>query len=597
LIEVAINAKADVIFTRTWLKDGTINVELSPSCLSDHREAHDIAIQYAELLSRHVAARARSAKGEGERSHGRTVTNRCTGALDAPAVLSVMPSIYIINPASTAPGYHTAEAFADAQGGWTQVADLTVATVAAFVPADWRVRLVDEAVSPVDLTFEADFVAITGKVSQRKRMIELAAEFRRRGRTVLIGGSFASLNPEEMRPHADILVTGEIEQLAPKLFGELASGDWTDRYDGGQADLSSSPLPRWDLYPTHRAVLGALQTTRGCPFNCEFCDVIQYQGRKQRHKRLDQVVAELAGLYAHGFRDVFIVDDNFTVHRRWARQVLEALTRWNDEHATDPVRFLTQASLDIARDADMLARCRAAGLRTLFVGVETVNEESLKETGKRQNLLLPVAEAVSRIVESGIAVEAGIIIGFDHDGPDIFKRLFDFFQTSPLPFLSIGVLTAPAQTDLHKRLTREGRIIGEVWETSAGSPFETNIRPAQMDRDALLRGTKTLAMELYRPELFERRMFNLIESYGLADSAAGSRLPRDASGRGRAFEMIRRISARGKREAAMASNVLRRASQKPATLATVLHFLVRYEQARYVLDHASAREPAEMLSA
>src|SRR5690242_9813985 len=122
-------------------------------------------------------------------------------------VLSAMPSIYIINPASTAPGYYTAEAFADAQGGWAQVADLTVATVAALVPANWTVRLVDEAVSPVDLTFEADFVAITGKVSQRKRMIELAAEFRGRGRTVLIGGSFASLNPEDMQPHADILVT------------------------------------------------------------------------------------------------------------------------------------------------------------------------------------------------------------------------------------------------------------------------------------------------------------------------------------------------------------------------------------------------------
>src|SRR3954462_12369133 len=174
-----------------------------------------------------------------------------------------MPSIYIINPASAAPGYHTSEAFADEQGGWAQVADLAVATVAALVPGDWTVRLTDEAVSPADLTFEADFVAITGKVSQRRRMIELASEFRRRGRTVLIGGSFASLNPEDMRPHADILVTGEIEQRAPKLFGALAAGAWSSHYEGGQADLSSSPIPRWDLYPTDRAMLGALQTTRG----------------------------------------------------------------------------------------------------------------------------------------------------------------------------------------------------------------------------------------------------------------------------------------------------------------------------------------------
>jgi radical SAM superfamily enzyme YgiQ (UPF0313 family) len=236
-------------------------------------------------------------------------------------------------------------------------------------------------------------------------------------------------------------------------------------------------------------------------------------------------------------------------------------------------------------------------VRTLFIGIETVNEESLKETGKRQNLLLPMAEAISRIVENGIAVEGGVIIGFDHDGPDIFQMLLDFFQASPLPFLSVGVLTAPAKTDLHKRLTREGRIIGEVWQTAAVSPFETNIRPARMDRDVLLRGTRRLTTELYRPERFERRMLNLIERYGAADPSATLRLPRDASGRRRAFDMIRRISARGAAEAAMANNVLRQASQKPAVLASVLQFLVRYEQARYVLDHAGAPTAIEMLSA
>src|SRR4051794_8434806 len=508
-----------------------------------------------------------------------------------------MPSLHIINPAQSAPGYHTAEAFADAGGGWTQVADLSVTTVAALAPFGWEVRVTDEAVAPIDLEAPSDFVALTGKVTQRRRMIELASEFRRRGRTVLIGGSFASLNPEDMRPHADILVTGEIEQLAPKLFGDLAAGAWSSHYDGGQADLSSSPIPRWDLYPTDRAMLGALQTTRGCPFNCEFCDVIQYQGRKQRHKNIDQVAAELSELYAHGFRDVFIVDDNFTVHRRWARQVLDLFARWNEEHAADPVRFLTQASLDVARDADLLARCRAAGMRTLFIGVETVNEESLKETGKRQNLLLPLAEAVSRIVENGIAVEAGVIVGFDHDGPDIFKTLLDFFQASPLPFLSIGVLTAPAKTDLHKRLAREGRIIGEVWQVAAGNPFETNIRPLRMDRDALLRGTRKLAIELYRPERFEQRMLNLIDRYGAADPETRSRPARDASGRRRALDMIRRISARGPGEAAMAANVLRQAAQKPAVLAAVLPSLVRYEQARYVLDHASTPASAGMLPA
>lgn len=505
-----------------------------------------------------------------------------------------MPSIYIINPASNAPGYHTAEAFADADGGWTQVADLSIVTVAALVPGDWRVRLVDEALSPVDLSDESDFIAITGKVSQRKRMIELASEFRRRGRTVMIGGSFASLNPDDMQPYADVLVTGEIEQFAPQLFKELATGRWKTRYDCGQADMTSCPLPRWDLYPAHRAMAGALQTTRGCPFNCEFCDVIQYQGRKQRHKTISQVAAELANLYAHGFRDVFLVDDNFTVHRRWAREVLDLLIDWNEKHADDPVRYLTQASLDVAKDSDLLAQCRAAGLRTLFMGVETTNEESLKETGKKQNLLMPMADALNRIVENGIAVEAGVIVGFDHDGPDIFETLLEFFQASPLPDLSVGVLTAPAKTDLYKRLAREGRIIGDAWQTSAGSPFETNILPARMDRETLLRGTNDLAALLYRPDMYERRLLNLIERYGEADTGLVSRAPRDASGRRRAFDMLRRISARGSREAAMINNVLRQASRKPTVLAAVLHFLVRYEQARCVLDYAATLEPAEL---
>ncbi|MDB5581729.1 MAG: Radical domain protein [Bradyrhizobium sp.] len=505
-----------------------------------------------------------------------------------------MPSIYIINPASSAPGYHTAEAFADATGGWTQVADLSVVTLAALVPSGWAVRLVDEAISPADLASDADFVAITGKVSQRTRMIELAAEFRRRGRTVLIGGSFASLNPDDMRPHADVLVTGEIEQLAPKLFADLAAGNWDDRYDGGQADICLSPVPRWDLYPTDRAMAGALQTTRGCPFNCEFCDVIQYQGRKQRHKTIGQVLAELSELHAYGFRNVFLVDDNFTVHRRWARQILEALTEWNHTHADDPVRFLTQASLDVARDADLLDQCRVAGVRTLFMGVETTNEESLRESGKLQNLLLPMNDAISRIVTKGIAVQAGVIVGFDHDGPDIFGTLFEFFQQSPLPDLSIGVLTAPAKTDLYGRLAREGRLIGEVWQTSAGSPFETNIRPARMDRDTLLEGTRQLCTELYLPHFYEKRMLNLIDSYGESDSFPVSNSVRDGgSGRRHVFQMFKRIAARGSREARMVDSILRQASRKPAVLPTVMHFLARYEQARCVLDHFAAPAPSE----
>jgi hypothetical protein len=495
-----------------------------------------------------------------------------------------MPSIHIINPTTSFPSYHTAEFFGD----WVQVADLTIATVAGLVPHGWDIRLTEEAVSPVDLDAPADFVAITGKVSQRTRMIELAAEFRRRGRTVIIGGSFASLTPDDMRPHADILVTGELEELAPRLYADLAAGCWSDHYDGGQADIRLAPLPRWDLYPVGRAFVGALQTTRGCPFNCEFCDVIQYQGRKQRHKTVAQVMAELDLLHHHGFRQVFLVDDNFTVHRKFAHSVLDALADWNSRHADDPVTFLTQASLDVARDDELLAKCAAAGLRTLFVGIETINESSLRETGKKQNLLMPILDAVNRILAHGIAIQAGIIVGFDHDAPSIFASLREFFQVSPLPDLMIGSLTAPRATDLFRRLTAEGRLTGEVWDATAGNPFATNIVPKGMTRGELLDGVARLCCLAYSAPEFERRMLNLIDTYGA--SAPGALAPaRSAASEDRSrlfFSAIRRISALGPDEAAMVSTVLRAAARKPAVLPTVMHFLSRYGQTRYFVDQS-----------
>lgn len=497
-----------------------------------------------------------------------------------------MPSIHIINPRCAAPSYFSSEAFGqNAGGGWTEVVDLAIATVAALVPPGWEIRLTDEDIAPADLDDPAEFVAITGKVSQRRRMVELAEAYRARGRCVLIGGSFATLSPEAMRPHADVLVTGELEELAPRLFADLAAGRWESHYDGGRADIRLAPVPRWDLYPTRQALTGALQTTRGCPFNCEFCDVIQYQGRKQRHKTIDQVLEELAALHRHGFRDVFLVDDNFTVHRRWAREVLTALAEWNAAQA-EPVGFITQASTDIARDTEMLELASRAGMRMLFMGIETTNEDSLRETGKKQNLLLPMREAVGRVVGMGMGISAGIIVGFDHDGPEIFEQLLAFFQSAPLPALNVGVLTAPPTTDLYARLRREGRLQGDDGRTSAGSPFETNILPLQMSQADLLEGTRRLATELYRPSRYLERMRHYIAEFGEANPALLRQPPRSKGRRQgfRGFGFVRR----GPEEAEMLTEILRAAAAKPAVLPSVMHFLGRYEQARHVLDHAAS---------
>ena len=496
-----------------------------------------------------------------------------------------MTSMLVVNPAVGSPGYYTSQAYAGPNGGITQVADLAIVTVAALAPSHWTVRVVDEDLEPADLDDPADFIAITGKVSQRSRMIELAKEYRRRGRTVLIGGSFASLSPDEMRPHADILVTGELEELAAQLFADLEAGSWRPHYDGGKADLRFAPTPRWDLYPKERALAGALQTSRGCPFSCEFCDVIQYQGRKQRFKDIYRILAEMDVLYDHGFRNVFLVDDNFTVARRRAREVLEAISGWNAAHADDPIHFLTQASMDIARDGELLTLAREAGVRTLFMGIETINEASLKGASKPQNLLLPIAESIDRVVSRGLAIQAGVIVGFDQDGPDIFERLADFFDATPLPDLSIGVLTAPAATDLHQRLKSAGRLTGEVWETTAGTPFETNIIPLGMTHQALLEGASWLASELYAPAAYGRRMRRLIDTYvappAISPLRAGKRFRSNP-----ALSSIRRAMARGPAEAKMIADVLRYASGKREVLPSVVHFLGRYEQARLVVDRS-----------
>jgi len=253
------------------------------------------------------------------------------------------PSPYLINPRSDAPFYFGAEVHAAwGFGSTVLLADAALATVAALAPPDFAVTLCDEGISPVDFDTPSEFIGITGKISQETRMIELAREFRRRGKIVIVGGPYASLSPGRLRDECDILVQGEYENIAGKFFSDLRSGVWQREYIGDKPDLRESPIPRWDLYPNHRALSGTLQTSRGCPFECEFCDVIQYLGRKQRHKSPEQVLTELDELYRHGYRIVFLADDNLTVYRARAKELLRAIRDWNDTRTEGRVSFSTQ---------------------------------------------------------------------------------------------------------------------------------------------------------------------------------------------------------------------------------------------------------------
>jgi radical SAM superfamily enzyme YgiQ (UPF0313 family) len=474
-------------------------------------------------------------------------------------------------------------------------------TVAAFVPSDFEITVCEESVTPVDFSKQVDFVGLTGKNTQWHRMREIAREFRARGVCVVIGGPFASLDPDTVRPHCDVLVRGEIEEIAEGLFADLWAGSWKSEYVGTKPDLNRSPLPRWDLYPNGAALSGTVQTSRGCPFDCEFCDVIEYLGRKQRHKSIPQVLAELDQLYRLGYRSVFLADDNFTVYRARAKALLAALADWNGRQPDGPMRFTTQVSIDAAGDPELLRMCADAGIAQVFIGIETPNEEALRIAKKRQNLKRDLAAEIQRFVEHGICVEAGMVVGFDGDDARIFQRQHEFAMDCPVPVFALYALLAPTATPLFARLKKDGRLVDdhEIASDGAAGPWSTNVVPLGMSRSELRQGIRWLARSLYTPEAFEARVTRLLDSYGAAykSSLSGrpgmSTRPVDTDAVALAF----RVSELGSAEEAMVRRLFRRIQQQPEAAFNVISVLARYAQIRHVYqaemrpDAAALRPP------
>ena len=499
------------------------------------------------------------------------------------------PSIYLINPAADFPSYFSAEVYA----GWgfgpaTLMADLAIPTLAGMVPSDFDVRLCDENISPIDFDISADYVGITGKITQWGRMKEIAQEFRQRRKIVLIGGPYASLAPEIVRPHCDILVRGEMEDICEELFSELRNGCGKAEYIGGRPDLVRCPLPRWDLYPNDRAVMGTVQTSRGCPFECEFCDVIQYVGRKQRHKPVTHVLRELDEVYRYGYRNVFLADDNFTVYRTHAKELLAAVRDWNVRQDQGRVRFSTQVSIDAAKDGELLQMCAEAGLTQVFVGIETPNEDSLRETKKHQNLRINLVDQVQRFLDYGISVSAGMIVGFDADGSDIFERQYEFAMSTPIPIFSLGALVAPEATPLYERMAKEGRLVSNGSEV-AGMPWSTNIAPRRMTREQLLGGIQWLCNTLYQTSAFGERVLRFIDKLGKR------RDPRHAEGpwihgimhtvESDSLDLLSHLTQLGQDEAQMWSRIRKGISKKPEAGEFVIPMLIQYAQIRFMYEH------------
>ena len=415
--------------------------------------------------------------------------------------------LYLISPQSDA--HHEYSPLAAAAGGEriTRLASAGIATVAALAPRHFDIVLCDEAVQSVDFETDADVIGLSANVSQAQRALQIADEFRRLGKTVVMGGPHVSLAPELFDGRADSLVVGELEPVAEAFFADMLGGTLQPRYQGAKADLTLSPAPRWDLYPNHLAISGVVQTSRGCPFECHFCDVIQYLGRVQRHKTNEQVLTEIQALYDLGYDYITLADDNFTVYRKRARSLLKAIAEWNGRDGRGYLTFATQMSIDVARDQEILELCNEAGLLNVFVGIETSDPNGLVESKKRQNLKVDLREQCRTIVRAGLRIEGGLIVGFDSDGLSAFQRQLDFAMDLPVGTFAVSVLTAPVATPLYEAMSAAGRIVTD--DESAQFPSAnliTNFRPAQMSREELYVGAKWLICKLMDPANFETRL-------------------------------------------------------------------------------------------
>ena len=306
---------------------------------------------------------------------------------------------------------------------------------------------------------------------------------------------------------ADVVFIGEAEATWPQFLEEWQGGTHKTRYQQSQpTDMTQVPCPRYDLLPSHRYLIGSMQFSRGCPFQCEFCDIIVTFGRRPRLKTSPQVLAELDALHRNGLDLVFIVDDNLIGNKRAIKELLRDVEAWQHAHGY-PLSFLTEASLDLAEDDELMQLMVAANIQCVFIGIETLNEDSLRETKKLQNLRKrggTTLDKVRHIQQNGLEVWCGMIVGFDHDKADIFDAQVRFLKDARIVHAMVGMLYAIPKTPLHARLAAASRL-----DRSDRSEFGTNVVPLNMSRMELCNGYVRVMRELYEPQAYFDRVDSL----------------------------------------------------------------------------------------
>jgi radical SAM superfamily enzyme YgiQ (UPF0313 family) len=381
---------------------------------------------------------------------------------------------------------------------------LGLMTIAALLPQHWNKRLIDtnvERLKDSDLAW-AGVALISGMHLQQEDLIAIVQRCHARGLRTVVGGPItSSLSAATLQ--ADHVVIGEAEDLIAGLAMDLESGTARSVYQAAERPaMEHSPLPDLSLIKMQRYSTMTVQYSRGCPFNCEFCDIIEIYGRRPRTKAVEQVLAELDQLREAGWRDaVFVVDDNFIGNKPRAKALLTAIAGWGEDHGR-PFRYTTEASLNLADDPELLRLMKAAGFTSVFLGIETPDERSLIANHKEQNVRRDMLESIGIIQGYGIEVMGGFILGFDTDREDVFDRLVDFIQKSAIPIAMVGLLEAMPGTQLFRRLRSEGRILSSG--NGNNTDCKLNFLP-RMNAARLVDGYRSVLQRIYACDAYYER--------------------------------------------------------------------------------------------
>jgi radical SAM superfamily enzyme YgiQ (UPF0313 family) len=434
----------------------------------------------------------------------------------ATKVLLVFPKF---NPNS----FWSLAAVCEVRGAKYPAPPLGLITLAALLPNTWSVRLVNrnaEALTAADLAW-ADLVMTGGMLPQRPDAMEVIRQCKALGKPVVLGGPDVTSSPQEFGL-ADFRVLGEAEAVIRDFIAawETGADHGTFEAERFSVDVTTSPIPRFDLLNFDHYLFVGVQYSRGCPFNCEFCDIIELFGRMPRAKRNDQMLAELQALYDAGYRGhVDFVDDNFIGNKKALKQFLPTLEGWQKKHKF-PFQFSTEASINLADDAELLGMMRRANFFTIFVGIESPDPETLKQTQKKQNTRRSIPDSVYRIYKAGFFVIAGFIVGFDSEKGSVAEGLIQCIEDTAIPVCMVGLLTALPTTQLARRLEKEGRMLPWTREhadqSTAGLNFLTR-RP----RGEILADLQRVLDKVYDPKIF----FGRVARVGVALGKPSAALP------------------------------------------------------------------------